>query len=147
MRKSNKELMGDLAEDIFFEKMNGEKNEDRWDPNGDGLLNKNIAEVKAQNRHPAGYMTINNKASNQVRKCMDPNVRLFFIEYDETPNAKVREVIDKNSYTILHTRDGREMRGWSISKMKHIDEWEGVGDQLKIYSSAKQFRKKQFTNA
>ena len=48
MRKSNKELMGDLAEDIFFEKMNGEKNPDRWDPNGDGLLNKNIVKVQTE---------------------------------------------------------------------------------------------------
>lgn len=147
--KDKKVAMGDLFEDEFFTRMNGEKYEDRWDRRGDGLLNKNIAETKCQIRFTKdgkGYMTINRDYKNQVRKCMDPNVRLFFGEYDKTNDVQVREVIDKDTFIKYKTRDGRRMMGWPIDKMKHIATWP-IGNEISKYSSSKKFTKKQFTNA
>ena len=146
--KTKKEKMGDLFEDEFFERMNGKKNPDRWDPTGDGLLDKDITEVKCQIRYTPkdgkGYMTINKDFKNQVKKCFDKKVRLFFGEYDKTNFVQVREVIDKDDYIEYTTRDGRNMIGWPIDKMEHIAAWP-IGNEISKYSSSKIF-KKQFTN-
>ena len=142
---NNKTKMGDLFEDEFFTRMNGEKFPDRWDPNGDGYLDKDLTEVKCQIRYThwkdgKGYMTLNTNSPNQVRKCFDSNVRLFFGEYDETNDVQVREVIDKDDYIEYSTRDGREMIGWPIDKMKHTATWP-IGNEISKYSSSKVFKK------
>ena len=101
------------------------------------ILEKTV-EVKCQNRHPYGYFTVNSAWKNQVPKCKTVD-RLFFVEYDNSPDAMLWECIDRNNTKEIITRDGRRMVAWPISKMKLITTFKGQGDKLREYTSSKIF--------
>ena len=83
-------------------------------------------EIKTQNRHPAGFFTVNMKHTNQVTKCMEVD-RLMFLEYDNSDTLKVWEcpkTDDARRPKMIRTRDGRAMAGWNIEKMDMVEEFE-----------------------
>ena len=98
--KTNKEKMGYLAEQLVFEYFGGEQSTDKYDSKKDGMILDETVEVKCQNRHPYGYFTVNSAWKNQVPKCKTVD-RLFFVEYDNSPDAMLWECIDTVSYTHL----------------------------------------------
>jgi hypothetical protein len=134
--KTNKEKMGFLAEQLVFDYYNGEQSTDKYDSKKDGMILDETAEVKCQNRHPFGYFTVNTAWKNQVPKCKSVD-RLFFVEYDNSPDAILWECIDRNDTKEITTRDGRVMCGWPISKMKMITTFKGKGDDLRKFTSSK----------
>ena len=134
--KTNKEKMGFLAEQLVFDYYNGEQSTDKYDSKKDGMILDETAEVKCQNRHPFGYFTVNTAWKNQVPKCKSVD-RLFFVEYDNSPDAILWECIDRNDTKEITTRDGRIMCGWPISKMKMITTFKGKGDDLRKFTSSK----------
>ena len=134
--KTNKEKMGYLAEQLVFDYYNGEQSTDKYDSKKDGMILDETAEVKCQNRHPFGYFTVNTAWKNQVPKCKSVD-RLFFVEYDNSPDAILWECIDRNDTKEITTRDGRVMCGWPISKMKMITSFKGKGDELRKFTSSK----------
>jgi len=134
--KTNKEKMGFLAEQLVFDYYNGEQSTDKYDSKKDGMILDETAEVKCQNRHPFGYFTVNTAWKNQVPKCKSVD-RLFFVEYDNSPDAILWECIDRNDTKEITTRDGRVMCGWPISKMKMITTFKGKGDELRKFTSSK----------
>ena len=136
--KTNKEKMGYLAEQLVFEYFKGTQSVDKYDSKKDGMIGNETAEVKCQNRHPYGYFTVNSAWKNQVPKCKTVD-RLFFVEYDNSPDAMLWECIDRNNTKEIITRDGRKMVAWPISKMKLITTFEGKGDDLREYTSSKIF--------
>ena len=136
--KTNKEKMGYLAEQLVFEYFKGTQSIDKYDSKKDGMIGNETAEVKCQNRHPYGYFTVNSAWKNQVPKCKSVD-RLFFVEYDNSPDAMLWECIDRNNTKEIITRDGRKMVAWPISKMKLITTFEGKGDDLREYTSSKIF--------
>tara|TARA_E500000178_G_C16681443_1_gene599540 strand:+ start:249 stop:671 length:423 start_codon:yes stop_codon:yes gene_type:complete len=136
--KTNKEKMGYLAEQLVFEYFKGTQSIDKYDSKKDGMIGNETAEVKCQNRHPYGYFTVNSAWKNQVPKCKTVD-RLFFVEYDNSPDAMLWECIDRNNTKEIITRDGRKMVAWPISKMKLITTFEGKGDDLREYTSSKIF--------
>lgn len=135
---TNKEKMGYLAEQLVFEYFKGIQSTDKYDSKKDGMIGNETAEVKCQNRHPYGYFTVNSAWKNQVPKCKTVD-RLFFVEYDNSPDAMLWECIDRNNTKEIITRDGRRMVAWPISKMKLITTFEGKGDELREYTSSKIF--------
>ena len=134
--KTNKEKMGYLAEQLVFDYYNGEQSTDKYDSKKDGMILDETVEVKCQNRHPFGYFTVNTAWKNQVPKCKSVD-RLFFVEYDNSPDAILWECIDRNDTKEITTRDGRVMCGWPISKMKMITSFKGKGDELRKFTSSK----------
>ena len=130
--------MGYLAEQLVFEYFKGIQSTDKYDSKKDGMIGNETAEVKCQNRHPYGYFTVNSAWKNQVPKCKTVD-RLFFVEYDNSPDAMLWECIDRNNTKEIITRDGRRMVAWPISKMKLITTFEGKGDELREYTSSKIF--------
>ena len=134
--KTNKEKMGFLAEQLVFDYFSGEQSTDKYDSKKDGMIFDETAEVKCQNRHPFGYFTVNTAWKNQVPKCKSVD-RLFFVEYDNSPDAILWECIDRNDTKEITTRDGRVMCGWPISKMKMITTFKGKGDELRKFTSSK----------
>ena len=136
--KTNKEKMGYLAEQLVFEYFGGEQSTDKYDSKKDGMILDKTVEVKCQNRHPYGYFTVNSAWKNQVPKCKTVD-RLFFVEYDNSPDAMLWECIDRNNTKEIITRDGRKMVAWPISKMKLITTFKGQGDKLREYTSSKIF--------
>ena len=134
--KTNKEKMGFLAEQLVFDYYNGEQSTDKYDSKKDGMILDETAEVKCQNRHPFGYFTVNTAWKNQVPKCKSVD-RLFFVEYDNSPDAILWECIDRNDTKEITTRDGRVMCGWPISKMKMITTFKDKGDELRKFTSSK----------
>lgn len=136
--KTNKEKMGYLAEQLVFEYFKGTQSIDKYDSKKDGMIGNETAEVKCQNRRPYGYFTVNSAWKNQVPKCKTVD-RLFFVEYDNSPDAMLWECIDRNNTKEIITRDGRKMVAWPISKMKLITTFEGKGDDLREYTSSKIF--------
>ena len=84
--KTNKEKMGFLAEQLVFDYYSGEQSTDKYDSKKDGMILDETVEVKCQNRHPFGYFTVNTAWKNQVPKCKSVD-RLFFVEYDNSPDA------------------------------------------------------------
>jgi hypothetical protein len=134
--KTNKEKMGFLAEQLVFDYYSGEQSTDKYDSKKDGMILDETAEVKCQNRHPFGYFTVNTAWKNQVPKCKSVD-RLFFVEYDNSPDAILWECIDRNDTKEITTRDGRVMCGWPISKMKMITTFKGKGDELRKFTSSK----------
>ena len=134
--KTNKEKMGFLAEQLVFDYFSGEQSTDKYDSKKDGMILDETAEVKCQNRHPFGYFTVNTAYKNQVPKCKSVD-RLFFVEYDNSPDAILWECIDRNDTKEITTRDGRVMCGWPISKMKMITTFKGKGDELRKFTSSK----------
>jgi len=134
--KTNKEKMGFLAEQLVFDYYNGEQSTDKYDSKKDGMILDETVEVKCQNRHPFGYFTVNTAWKNQVPKCKSVD-RLFFVEYDNSPDAILWECIDRNDTKKITTRDGRVMCGWPISKMKMITTFKGKGDELRKFTSSK----------
>jgi len=134
--KTNKEKMGFLAEQLVFDYYSGEQSTDKYDSKKDGMILNETAEVKCQNRHPFGYFTVNTAWKNQVPKCKSVD-RLFFVEYDNSPDAILWECIDRNDTKEITTRDGRVMCGWPISKMKMITTFKGKGDELRKFTSSK----------
>ena len=134
--KTNKEKMGFLAEQLVFDYFSGEQSTDKYDSKKDGMILDETAEVKCQNRHPFGYFTVNTAWKNQVPKCKSVD-RLFFVEYDNSPDAILWECIDRNDTKEITTRDGRIMCGWPISKMKMITTFKGKGDDLRKFTSSK----------
>ena len=134
--KTNKEKMGFLAEQLVFDYFSGEQSTDKYDSKKDGMILNETAEVKCQNRHPFGYFTVNTAYKNQVPKCKSVD-RLFFVEYDNSPDAILWECIDRNDTKEITTRDGRVMCGWPISKMKMITTFKGKGDELRKFTSSK----------
>ena len=134
--KTNKEKMGFLAEQLVFDYFSGEQSNDKYDSKKDGMILDETAEVKCQNRHPFGYFTVNTAWKNQVPKCKSVD-RLFFVEYDNSPDAILWECIDRNDTKEITTRDGRVMCGWPISKMKMITTFKGKGDELRKFTSSK----------
>ena len=134
--KTNKEKMGYLAEQLVFDYYNGEQSTDKYDSKKDGMILDETAEVKCQNRHLFGYFTVNTAWKNQVPKCKSVD-RLFFVEYDNSPDAILWECIDRNDTKEITTRDGRVMCGWPISKMKMITTFKGKGDELRKFTSSK----------
>jgi len=134
--KTNKEKMGYLAEQLVFDYFSGEQSTDKYDSKKDGMILDETAEVKCQNRHPFGYFTVNTAWKNQVPKCKSVD-RLFFVEYDNSPDAILWECIDRNDTKEITTRDGRVMCGWPISKMKMITTFKGKGDELRKFTSSK----------
>jgi len=134
--KTNKEKMGFLAEQLVFDYFSGEQSTDKYDSKKDGMILDETAEVKCQNRHPFGYFTVNTAWKNQVPKCKSVD-RLFFVEYDNSPDAILWECIDRNDTKEINTRDGRVMCGWPISKMKMITTFKGKGDELRKFTSSK----------
>jgi hypothetical protein len=134
--KTNKEKMGFLAEQLVFDYFSGEQSTDKYDSKKDGMILDETAEVKCQNRHPFGYFTVNTAWKNQVPKCKSVD-RLFFVEYDNSPDAILWECIDRNDTKEITTRDGRVMCGWPISKMKMITTFKGKGDELRKFTSSK----------
>ena len=136
--KTNKEKMGFLAEQLVFDYYSGEQSTDKYDSKKDGMILDETVEVKCQNRHPFGYFTVNTAWKNQVPKCKTVD-RLFFVEYDNSPDAMLWECIDREDTKEIPTKDGRTMVGWPISKMKLITTFEGKGDELREYTSSKIF--------
>jgi len=134
--KTNKEKMGFLAEQLVFDYFSGEQSTDKYDSKKDGMILDETVEVKCQNRHPFGYFTVNTAWKNQVPKCKSVD-RLFFVEYDNSPDAILWECIDRNDTKEITTRDGRVMCGWPISKMKMITSFKGKGDELRKFTSSK----------
>ena len=134
--KTNKEKMGFLAEQLVFDYYSGEQSTDKYDSKKDGMILDETVEVKCQNRHPFGYFTVNTAWKNQVPKCKSVD-RLFFVEYDNSPDAILWECIDRNDTKEITTRDGRVMCGWPISKMKMITTFKGKGDELRKFTSSK----------
>ena len=134
--KTNKEKMGFLAEQLVFDYYSGEQSTDKYDSKKDGMILDETVEVKCQNRHPFGYFTVNTAWKNQVPKCKSVD-RLFFVEYDNSPDAILWECIDRNDTKEITTRDGRVMCGWPISKMKMITTFKGNGDELRKFTSSK----------
>lgn len=134
--KTNKEKMGFLAEQLVFDYFSGEQSTDKYDSKKDGMILDETAEVKCQNRHPFGYFTVNTAWKNQVPKCKSVD-RLFFVEYDNSPDAILWECIDRNDTKEITTRDGRVMCGWPISKMKMITTFKGKGEELRKFTSSK----------
>jgi len=134
--KTNKEKMGFLAEQLVFDYYNGEQSTDKYDSKKDGMILDETVEVKCQNRHPFGYFTVNTAWKNQVPKCKSVD-RLFFVEYDNSPDAILWECIDRNDTKEITTRDGRVMCGWPISKMKMITTFKDKGDELRKFTSSK----------
>jgi len=134
--KTPKEKMGYIAETLVFEYFKGTMSTDKFDSKKDGMIGDETAEVKCQNRHPKGYMTVNTAWKNQVPKCKSVD-RLFFVEYDSSPDATLWECIDREDTKLIHTLDGRKMLGWPISKMKLVTTFKGKGDELRKYTSSK----------
>jgi hypothetical protein len=128
-QKTNKELMGQLGEECLAARYDLVLSDDKYDmekdaKDADGL---NV-EIKTQNRHPAGFFTVNMKHTNQVSECMDVD-RLMFLEYDNSDTLKVWEcpkTDDARRPKMIRTRDGRAMAGWYIDKMELKEEFEDV---------------------
>ena len=90
-QQTNKEIMGRLGEECLAARYDLVLSDDKYDmekdaKDADGL---NV-EIKTQNRHPAGFFTVNMKHTNQVTKCMEVD-RLMFLEYDNSDTLKVWE--------------------------------------------------------
>jgi len=134
--KTNKEKMGYISERMVFEYFKGTQSTDKFDSKKDGMIGKETAEVKCQNRHPFGYFTVNTAWKNQVPKCKSVD-RLFFIEYDASPDAMLWECIDREDTKEIITKSGLKMCGWPISKMKLITTFAGEGDALRKFTSSK----------
>ena len=134
--KTNKEKMGYISERMVFEYFKGTQSADKFDSKKDGTIGDETAEVKCQNRHYLGYFTVNTAWKNQVPKCKSVD-RLFFVEYDGTPNAMLWECIDREDTTEITTKNGRVMCGWPISKMKLVTTFKDKGDELRKYTSSK----------
>tara|TARA_B100001094_G_scaffold294151_1_gene314561 strand:+ start:224 stop:640 length:417 start_codon:yes stop_codon:yes gene_type:complete len=138
MYTTKKEKMGYAAEQLVFKYYNGVQSTDKYDSKKDGMIGDETAEVKCQNRHPFGYFTVNKAWKNQVPKCKSVD-RLFFVEYDNSPDAMLWECIDREDTKEIPTKDGRTMVGWPISKMKLITTFKGEGDKLRKHTSSKIF--------
>jgi len=125
--QSNKEIMGRLGEECLAARYDLVLSDDKYDmekdaKDADGL---NV-EIKTQNRHPAGFFTVNMKHTNQVTKCMEVD-RLMFLEYDNSDTLKVWEcpkTDEARRPKMIRTRDGRAMAGWNIEKMDMVEEFE-----------------------
>ena len=126
-QQTNKEIMGRLGEECLAARYDLVLSDDKYDmekdaKDADGL---NV-EIKTQNRHPAGFFTVNMKHTNQVTKCMEVD-RLMFLEYDNSDTLKVWEcpkTDEARRPKMIRTRDGRAMAGWNIEKMDMIEEFE-----------------------
>ena len=126
-QQTNKEIMGRLGEECLAARYDLVLSDDKYDmekdaKDADGL---NV-EIKTQNRHPAGFFTVNMKHTNQVTKCMEVD-RLMFLEYDNSDTLKVWEcpkTDEARRPKMIRTRDGRAMAGWNIDKMDMIEEFE-----------------------
>ena len=136
---TKKEKMGDIAEKLVFEYFNGEQSTYKYDSKKDGMVGDETVEVKCQNRHPFGYFTVNTAWKNQVPKCKSVD-RLYFVEYDSSPDAILWECIDREDTKEITTKNGRVMCGWPISKMKMITTFKGKGDILREHTSSKIFK-------
>ena len=137
---TKKEKMGDIGEKLVFDYYNGTQSTYKYDSEKDGMIGKETAEVKTQNRHPFGYFTVNTAWKNQAKKCKSVD-RLFFVKYDNSPDAMLWECTDREDTTIITTKTGRKMEGWPISKMKLITTFPGKGDELRKHTSSKIFKK------
>ena len=126
-QQTNKEIMGRLGEECLAARYDLVLSDDKYDmekdaKDADGL---NV-EIKTQNRHPAGFFTVNMKHTNQVTKCMEVD-RLMFLEYDNSDTLKVWEcpkTDEARRPKMIRTRDGRAMAGWNIDKMDMVEEFE-----------------------
>ena len=126
-QQTNKEIMGRLGEECLAARYDLVLSDDKYDmekdaKDADGL---NV-EIKTQNRHPAGFFTVNMKHTNQVTKCMEVD-RLMFLEYDNSDTLKVWEcpkTDEARRPKMIRTRDGRAMAGWNIEKMDMVEEFE-----------------------
>jgi hypothetical protein len=83
-------------------------------------------EVKTQNLHHNGSLTVNSLQATNLNKCMTVD-RLIFVEYDSTDYIKIFECTDRD-YKIVNTKPtasepmGRIMCCWPIYKMKKLAE-------------------------
>ena len=126
-QQTNKEIMGRLGEECLAARYDLVLSDDKYDmekdaKDADGL---NV-EIKTQNRHQAGFFTVNMKHTNQVTKCMEVD-RLMFLEYDNSDTLKVWEcpkTDEARRPKMIRTRDGRAMAGWNIDKMDMVEEFE-----------------------
>ena len=141
--------LGDLAEKSFFYIEKGERNEDRWDTEGDGIAKSKITEVKAQFRHifyncfGVKYVVDPNaKGYNNFKKCIDLNKRLVFVEM-RMDNNKITywEVPKQNKNKFFKYWNPAEqctMAGWKIKDFIKIHEVEHkeFADKMKELSTA-----------
>lgn len=139
---TNREIMGRLGEEALSAKYGFTLSDDKYDMEKDAMdEDGNQVEIKTQNRHPAGYFTVNLANVNQLKKCVEVD-RLLFLEYDNTDILKVWES-PKNDKArrakTIRTRDGRAMGGFPIDEMKLIDEIEDIelSKMLKQLSQSK----------
>ena len=122
---TNREIMGRLGEEALAAKYNFTLSDDKYDMEKDAIDESgNRVEIKTQNRHPAGYFTVNLANVNQLKKCVEVD-RLLFLEYDNSDTLKVWEC-PKNDKArrakTIRTRDGRAMAGFPIDEMEMIEE-------------------------
>lgn len=141
-QQTNREIMGRLGEEALSAKYGFTLSDDKYDMEKDAIdEDGNRVEIKTQNRHPAGYFTVNLANVNQLKKCVEVD-RLLFLEYDNTDILKVWES-PKNDKArrakTIRTRDGRAMGGFPIDEMKLIDEIEDIdlSNMLKQLSQSK----------
>tara|TARA_A100001388_G_scaffold105105_1_gene76849 strand:- start:4501 stop:4947 length:447 start_codon:yes stop_codon:yes gene_type:complete len=124
-QQTNREIMGRLGEEALSAKYGFTLSDDKYDMEKDAIdENGNRVEIKTQNRHPAGYFTVNLANVNQLKKCVEVD-RLLFLEYDNTDILKVWEspkTDEARRAKTIRTRDGRAMGGFPIDKMILIDE-------------------------
>ena len=139
--RTNKEKLGDVGEKLVANVLDLTLSENKYDPEKDGIVNgtSTLVEIKTQNRHPAGFFTVNTAYQNQLPKCLKVD-RLIFVEYDESNEIKIWECHDR-TYKIILTRAGKRMAGWKISDMKliHIENNLVLAEKMRKLSGAKQF--------
>lgn len=165
-RKTNQELMGDIAEKMVCHIYDGIRSSFKYDMKKDCILQayrrsdddtprKAVCEVKAQNRHPTKHcFSIDSSASNQLYKCIQVEL-LLFVEYDYSDIIKVWECVHKNDYYLYRTNptkrypEGLTRAGWNISDMLLVKEIKNkyVADYMRSLSQSTQFRSEpQYAN-
>ena len=141
--------LGDLGEKSFFHLEKGERNEDRWDTDGDGIAKSKITEVKLQFRHIIHncfsikhVIDPNLKGYNNFKKCIDLNKRLVFIEI-RMDNDKITywEVPKQNKnkfFKYWNPVANCNMAGWKVEDCIKIHEVEHkeLADKMKELSTA-----------
>ena len=144
IQNTDKYKLGKLGESLVAKLFELKQSVDPFDVEGDlkDAAGKNY-EVKTQVRHPfKGVFTINTKNISNMKKCFEVD-HLIFVEYNVDDVIRVWECTDRDTCETFTTRDGREMLGWKINRMKLLKEIEDptVAGQMRALSSSSFIRR------
>jgi hypothetical protein len=139
IQNTKKHKLGSLGESLVAKVFNLTKSIDPFDVDYD-LKDENGStyEVKTQVRHPfKGCFTINTAYMTNMQKCINVD-HLIFVEYNNDDVIRIWECTNREFDEVFTTRDGRNMAGWKINKMKLLKEIEdpAIASEMKSYSSS-----------